>query len=90
MSKSAVHETMRLATFDYTFPKPWTGQEKLAAYMLKHVDYIRSVVSAENLLEFRPLDGWEVLCQFLRKIFLEEPLPCINKGRNTANVFWDH
>lgn len=87
---SAVHETMRLANFDYTFPEPCTDREKLAAHILKHVDYIHSVVSADNLLEFNPRDDWEVLCQFLGNMFLEEPLPCINKGRNTTNVFWDH
>jgi hypothetical protein len=52
-----------------------------------HTAHIRSLVPAENLLEFPPRDGWKPLCQFLGKdVPRNVPFPYVNKGGNAANI----
>jgi hypothetical protein len=45
---------------------------------LDHYAHVRSVVPKENLLEFKPEEGWGPLCEFLGKEEPEEPFPHIN------------
>ena len=71
---------------DYISPKPWTDRRALAAHMSKHGNHIRSVVPPENLLEFHPSDGWDVLCKFLSKDIPNEPFPYINEGSFTVKT----
>jgi len=71
---------------DWTRPHAWTDREALAEYMPKHVEYIRSLVPPENLLEFHPRDGWEPLCKFIGKDVPDEPFPHVNKGNSTVHL----
>jgi Sulfotransferase domain len=49
-------------------------------------------VPEDNLLEYRPQDGWEPLCKFLGKPVPAEPYPFINKGDSAyqlhVKIFW--
>lgn len=67
--------------------------DKLREGYLKHNEHIRSIVPKDNLLEFRPEQGWEPLCNFLGKdVPKDEPYPRLNEGDGAANVhryiFW--
>ncbi|KAF4631589.1 hypothetical protein G7Y89_g6541 [Cudoniella acicularis] len=82
----ATYQCLQLALTDWTFPRPWTDREALAAYMPKHVAHVRSLLPPENLLEFHPRDGWEPLCKFLGKKVPNEPFPFVNKGNTTVQL----
>jgi len=80
------HDTLQLAVADWTKPAPWHDRRALAEYMPKHIEYIRSLVPPENLLEFHPRDGWDPLCKFLGKEVPENTdFPYVNKGRWARN-----
>jgi hypothetical protein len=40
-----------------------------------HIEYVRSVVPAENLLIYNIKDGWEPICKFLNVPVPNEPVP---------------
>jgi len=82
----AFYECMKLCIADWTAPIPCNDREALEAYMPKHVEYIRSLVPPDDLLEFHPSDGWEPLCSFLRKEAPKEPFPFVNKGSSVTNL----
>jgi len=84
-SMGAFHDTLQLGVQDWTSPAPWNDRPALEAYMPKHVEYIRSIVPKENLLEFHPRDGWEPLCKFIGKEVPEGAFPYVNKGNWTRN-----
>ena len=54
---------------------------------LKHNQHIRDVVPKEKLLVWHPKDGWDPLCSFLGKPVPAEPLPKVNEGMFTAQIF---
>ena len=43
-------------------------------------------VSRDNLLEFRPGDGYEPLGESLDKPIPNEPFPCVDERGNAANL----
>lgn len=45
---------------------------------IDHYEHVRSIVLKEDLLEFKPQDGWESLCKFLGKEVPDEPFLHIN------------
>jgi Sulfotransferase domain len=53
---------------------------------------VRSLVPADNLLEYQPQDGWEPLCKFLGKPIPNEPYPRVNEGSSAFQIhvamFW--
>jgi hypothetical protein len=59
---------------------------------LDHYERIRSVVPPENLLEFKPQDGWGPLCTFLGKEVPAEPFPHINDADSLIklmrSIYW--
>jgi hypothetical protein len=59
---------------------------------LDHYEHVRSVVPPENLLEFKPQDGWEPLCTFLGKEVPDEPFPHINDADSLIklmrSIYW--
>ena len=81
----AFHGALQLGVQDWTSPAPWHDRAALEAYMPKHVEYIRSIVPKENLLEFHPRDGWEPLCKFIGKDVPKGDFPYVNKGNWTRN-----
>ena len=44
----------------------------------EHYDLVRRVVPEDNLLEWKPQDGWEPLCKFLGRPFPSTPFPKAN------------
>lgn len=44
----------------------------------EHYELVRRVVPADNLLEWKPQDGWEPLCKFLGKPVPSTPFPKAN------------
>jgi hypothetical protein len=50
----------------------------LAAAMERHNAEVRETVPAERLLEWKPADGWEPLCEFLEVPVPQAPIPHVN------------
>ncbi|MGI9004962.1 MAG: sulfotransferase family protein [Streptosporangiaceae bacterium] len=50
----------------------------LAAAFDRYNDEVRATVPAERLLEWKPADGWEPLCEFLEVPVPQAPLPHVN------------
>lgn len=55
------------------------GGESTDVYV-RHNDWVRSVVPAEKLLEFQPVQGWGPLCKFLDKPVPGVGYPRLNYG----------
>jgi hypothetical protein len=75
----------------------WTQNDRynraaLRRGFLDHYNHVRSIVPKENLLEFRPQEGWEPLCAFLGKEVPDEPFPHINDSDSLVKfmgyVWW--
>ena len=49
-----------------------------AAAMERHNQEVREAVPASRLLEWKPADGWEPLCEFLEVPVPQSPIPHIN------------
>ena len=62
------------------------NRSKLRRGLIRHNEHVRKTVPKDNLLEFRPGDGWEPLCEFLRKEVPSEPFPHVNEGRQVADA----
>jgi hypothetical protein len=57
----------------------------------QHNEHVRSIVPKDNLLEFRPQDGWEPLCKFLGHDVPEGDYPRTWDGEElvkTAKTMW--
>ncbi|CAG8972291.1 hypothetical protein HYALB_00001690 [Hymenoscyphus albidus] len=80
-------DCVQLYMEDWTLPAPYNDQEALLKYISQHTALIKSLVPAENLLEFQPGDGWEPLCEFLgKKMPVDEPFPFANKGLSIVDM----
>ena len=64
----------------------WEDRQKLRQAFVEHYAHIREIVQKENLLEWRPQDGYEPICKFLGKPVPNEPFPNINKGDAAAQM----
>lgn len=70
----------------------WTGgdfnnRRKLQQSYRDHYAHVRSVVPKNNILEFKPGDGYEQLCRFLGKPVPEnEQYPHINQPDNIITM----
>jgi hypothetical protein len=51
----------------------------------RHYEEVRSMVPADNLLEYRIGSGWEPLCEFLGAPVPETPFPHTNDTSNFVN-----
>jgi len=60
------------------FAGSYSDREALIAGMERWNDEARASVPAERLLEWRPQDGWEPLCEFVGRDVPSEPLPNVN------------
>ncbi|KAK4497712.1 hypothetical protein PRZ48_010365 [Zasmidium cellare] len=58
--------------------------EALKRGYLEHNQHIKDIVPKENLLTYRPGDGWEPLCRFLGKDVPDTPFPKANAGNAAA------
>lgn len=63
----------------------WTGSESpndihanLKSAFIRHNEYVKEAVPAENLLKFNLGDGWGPLCQFLGTPVPDVPFPHVN------------
>jgi hypothetical protein len=59
----------------------------------EHHEHIRSVVPAENLLEFHPSQGWDPLCKFLEIRVPDVHFPHLNEPSSLvkirADMYWE-
>lgn len=72
-------ETLHLVLRDWT-GGDWQNADRIKEHYFAHNAHVRAIVSAENLLEWEPSDGWEPLCVFLGKPIPKGPFPHVNKG----------
>ncbi len=78
-------------TLNYIFDI-WTGgnkndRDKLRQTYRNHYKHVLQVVPQNQLLEYKPQQGWEPLCTFLgRPVPKEEPYPCINQPDNIIKM----
>jgi Sulfotransferase domain len=67
------------------FGTDWDDAEAAKSSYERWNDDVRSTVAAERLVEWRPGDGWEPLCEALALTIPDEPFPHVN----TADEFID-
>lgn len=53
---------------------------------VEHYEHVRRVVPKDQLLEFRPTDGWGPLCEFLDKPVPNEDYPFINDAEEYVRI----
>jgi hypothetical protein len=61
----------------------------LAAAMERHNQEVRDTIPAERLLEWKPADGWEPLCEFLEVPVPQAPIPHVNDSAMFAGRIVD-
>jgi Sulfotransferase domain len=61
----------------------------LGAAMERHNQEVRDTVSADRLLEWKPADGWEPLCNFLEVPVPAAPIPHVNDSAAFAGRIVD-
>ena len=61
----------------------WQSRAALRQGYLSHYAHVRAVVPPENLLEFKPQDGWQPLCNFLGK---DIPIASVVEGTEGTSV----
>jgi hypothetical protein len=52
----------------------------------EHYEHVRRAVPKEKLLEFKPVDGWGPLCEFLEKPVPEGEYPFINDAEEYVRI----
>ena len=62
----------------------WTGgnisdRNRLRQSYRDHYAHVRAGIPRDEILEFKPQDGWEPLCKFLGKPIPSEPFPHVNR-----------
>ena len=61
---------------------PEDVEKNIRAAYIRHYEYVRSSVPAEQLLDFKLADGWGPLCSFLGKEVPDIPFPHINEKKD--------
>jgi hypothetical protein len=61
----------------------------LANAMERHNQEVRDTVPADRLLEWKPQDGWEPLCEFLEAPVPQAPIPHVNDSAMFAGRIVD-
>jgi hypothetical protein len=75
----------RRLILEYTFRgRYWDKQYALGVYQ-EHIDHVVKEVPGERLLQFEVKEGWEPLCNFLRKSVPNEPFPRLNERTDFMN-----
>ena len=62
----------------------WTGdsihdRNRLRQTYHDHYAHVRAIIPKDEILEFKPQDGWGPLCKFLGKPVPDEPYPHVNR-----------
>lgn len=52
----------------------------------RHNDWVRSIIPKERLLEFEPAQGWQPLCNFLKKPVPATPFPRLNEAEMVRGI----
>jgi hypothetical protein len=60
------------------FTENWQDPEEAKAAYERHNETVRASVPAARLLEWRPADGWEPICERLGVPVPDEPFPHVN------------
>jgi hypothetical protein len=82
----AEHRAMVLELLDRRFTPEWRDPDAAKAAYERHNDAVRSSAAPERLLEWRPEDGWEPICDSLELAVPDEPFP----HENTTDDFRAH
>ena len=80
------HRAMVLELLDRCFTPEWSDPDAAKAAYERHNDAVRSSAAPERLLEWRPEDGWEPICECLGLGVPDEPFP----HENTTDDFRAH
>jgi hypothetical protein len=54
---------------------------------VRHNEYVRKLVPKDQLLEFRPEDGWKPLCEFLGVPVPDQPYPRMYETKEQRKFF---
>jgi hypothetical protein len=60
------------------FDPGWTERDAAIAAYERHNSAVRRAVPAERLIDWRPGDGWEPICEALGIEVPDEPFPHVN------------
>ena len=80
------HRAMVLELLSRCFTPEWSDPDAAKAAYERHNDAVRSSAAPERLLEWRPEDGWEPICECLGLGVPDEPFP----HENTTDDFRAH
>jgi sulfotransferase family protein len=69
---------MVIAMVESTFTPDWRNRDGAIAGYIRHSDRVRESVAPERLVEWRPGDGWEPICEALGIEIPAEPFPHTN------------
>jgi hypothetical protein len=69
---------MVIAMVESTFTPDWRDRDGAIAGYVRHNEHVRATVPADRLVEYRPGDGWEPLCEALGVEIPAEPFPHTN------------
>jgi hypothetical protein len=82
----AAHRAMSLDLFERRFTRDWREPEAAMAAYQRHNERVRSEVPADRLVDWRPGDGWEPICDALGVAVPTEPFP----HENSSEEFHDN
>jgi hypothetical protein len=66
------------ALFEQTFTKNWSDETEAKRAFEAHNAAVRAAIPADRLIDYRPGDGWEPICDKLGLPVPEEPFPHVN------------
>lgn len=78
----AEHRAMVLDLLDKRFTPEWRDPDTAKAAYERHNDAVRGSAPPERLLEWRPQDGWEPICDSLGLAVPDEPFPHENTTKD--------
>ncbi|MGP0100255.1 MAG: sulfotransferase family protein [Solirubrobacteraceae bacterium] len=76
----AAHRTMVLDLFDRRLTPDWRDPEAAMAAYERHNERVRREVPPERLVDWRPGDGWEPICEALGVDVPSDPFPHKNNS----------
>jgi Sulfotransferase domain len=69
---------MAIDMFTKTFTPDWQDETAAKRAFEEHNAAVRAAVPADRLIDYRPGDGWEPICQKLAIAVPDEPFPHVN------------
>jgi hypothetical protein len=75
---AAAQKAMALDMFTKTFTPNWQGETEAKRAYERHNADVRASVPADRLIDYRPGDGWEPICEKLGLPVPSDPFPHVN------------